>query len=76
MKLLLDANRSPSIRNGLTAAGHETAHVSDVELLHADDETILAYAANNEAVLVTADHDFAALLALSGARRPSVKDIG
>jgi predicted nuclease of predicted toxin-antitoxin system len=72
VKLLLDANLSPQTRDGLKAAGHQAVHVADVNLLHADDEVILAYAAEHELVLVTADHDFAALLALRNATRPSV----
>lgn len=72
MRFLLDANLSPKTRDGLRAAGHDAVHVVDVGLLHADDDTILAHAAEHRLVLVTADHDFAALLALRGAAGPSV----
>lgn len=72
MKLLLDANLSPLVRDGLREHGHEAVHVGDVGLMHAKDEAILAFAAEEESVLVTADHDFGAMLALSGATQPSV----
>ncbi len=72
MKLLLDANLSPTIRSGLEAAGHEVAHVGDAELLHASDREILDYAGERDLVIVTADSDFASMLALAGAERPSV----
>ena len=55
MKLLLDANLSPTIRSGLEAAGHEVAHVGDAELLHASDREILDYAGERDLVIVTAD---------------------
>ncbi|MGI8537565.1 MAG: DUF5615 family PIN-like protein [Mycobacteriales bacterium] len=38
MRLLLDANLSPTLVKPLTAAGHETVHVADIGLLTANDE--------------------------------------
>ena len=72
MRLLLDANLSPTFRVGLEHAGHEVVHVGDVGLLHASDRAILEYAAAEHLVIVTADSDFASILALAGAERPSV----
>lgn len=72
MKLLLDANLSPRVAAMLSDAGHDAIHVASIGLLAATDPEILARAAADEMVLVTADNDFAMLLALSGASRPSV----
>jgi predicted nuclease of predicted toxin-antitoxin system len=72
VRALLDANLSPSIRSGLEQAGHEAVHVGDVGLLHATDAEIMAYAAAEDLVIVTADSDFAAMLAIADADRPSV----
>lgn len=72
MKLLLDANLSPTIRAGLEASRHEVAHVGDTELLHASDREIMEYARAHHLVIVTADSDFASMLALADAEGPSV----
>ncbi len=72
MKLLLDANLSPRIVGALVAAGYEARHVEDVGLLTADDNAIFDYAIASGSVVVTADSDFATLLALRRATSPSV----
>lgn len=72
MRLLLDANLSPNLRTGLRAAGHTVVHVADADILHAADHVILAYARSEGFVIVTADSDFATILALAGAEGPSV----
>lgn len=72
MRLLLDANLSPRVAAILSDVGHEATHVASIGLLAATDPQILARAAADEVVLVTAGSDFAMLLALSGASRPSV----
>lgn len=72
MRLLVDANLSPSIARGLVVAGYEASHVVDVGLVVADDAVIFDHAATSDAVLVTADSDFAMLLALRRAVNPSV----
>lgn len=72
MKLLLDANLSPSLVVGLGAAGFEAMHVGDVDLLTATDAAILDFAREQRLVVVTADSDFSAMLALSGASGPSI----
>jgi predicted nuclease of predicted toxin-antitoxin system len=72
VRLRLDANLSPALRAGLREAGHEAVHVGDVELLLATDEAILAFARDEDFVVVTADSDFAARLALAAADGPSV----
>lgn len=72
MKLLLDANLSPEVGRLLNEAGHHAIHVGDIGLLSAPDPEILQAAANGEQVLLTADADFGALLALSSLASPSV----
>ena len=79
MRLLLDANLSPSIVAGLTDAGFEALHVGDVDLLTARDDAIINFAQANDHVVVTVDSDFAAMLAIAGAAKPSVvqlRDVG
>ncbi len=72
MKLLLDANLSPEIGRRLKEAGHDAIHVADIGLLTATDPTILQAAAKEERILLTADSDFGALLALGSSASPSV----
>lgn len=72
MKLLLDANLSPKVARLLKEAGHDAIHVADVALLTAADPEILRAAAKEERILLTADSDFGALLALGSLGSPSV----
>ncbi len=72
MKLLLDANLSPEVARLLKEAGHEAIHVRDIGLLSAPDPEILQAAAKEERILLTADADFGALLALGSLASPSV----
>lgn len=72
MRFLIDANLSPRVADRLREAGHDATHVNDVGLITADDEVILARAAEAGEVIVTADADFGTLLALGNQTRPSV----
>ncbi|MDQ6727832.1 MAG: DUF5615 family PIN-like protein [Actinomycetota bacterium] len=72
MKFLLDEGLSPRVLDLLHAAGHDIVHVRDVGLQSAPDPVVLATALEQGRVLMTLDTDFGALLALSGARQPSV----
>jgi predicted nuclease of predicted toxin-antitoxin system len=72
VKLLLDANLSPKVARLLKQAGHDAIHVGDIGLLSAPDPEILQAAAKEERVLLTADSDFGALLALGSLASPSV----
>lgn len=72
MKFLLDANLSPALVGPLNEAGHEAAHVVDLEMLTAADAVILNRAADDGYTVITADSDFPMLLALQGAGAPSV----
>ncbi len=70
MRLLFDANLSPEVARRLSEAGHDTAHVIDIGLLVAPDPETLQAAADQDQVLVTADADFGALLALGSLPTP------
>jgi len=72
VRLLIDANLSPSVAARLRDHGHGAVHVADVGLLSASDEDILAHAVASLQVIVSADTDFGELLAVSGAAGPSV----
>jgi predicted nuclease of predicted toxin-antitoxin system len=72
VKLLLDANLSPRVARLLKEAGHDAIHVADIGLLTAADPEILQSAAKEERILLTADSDFGALLALGSLASPSV----
>jgi predicted nuclease of predicted toxin-antitoxin system len=72
MRLLLDENLSPAVSGFLVEAGHDVVHVRDRGLTSARDDVVLAVAATEERVLISADTDFGTLLARSGANSPSV----
>jgi predicted nuclease of predicted toxin-antitoxin system len=66
VRLLIDANLSPSIASRLREQGHEAVHVADIGMLSASDDKILAHAATSGQVIISADTDFGELLAVSG----------
>lgn len=72
MKLLVDENLSGRVASTLRDAGHDAVHVTTVGLANTDDDVILRSAADEGRIIVTADADFGALLALRRDRRPSV----
>lgn len=72
MNYIIDANLSPQVVGVLQAAGHRASHVGDHGLLTATDDEIFDWAAENNAVVITADSDFAMLLATRRSTTPSV----
>jgi len=72
MKLLLDQGLPRSAASLLRVAGIDTVHTGEIGLATADDETIIQVARQQGRVVVTLDADFHALLALSGADKPSI----
>jgi predicted nuclease of predicted toxin-antitoxin system len=71
LRLFIDANLSPVVAVRLREAGHDCIHVGDVGLLSAPDDEILARAAADDRVIISADADFGTLLALGNYPKPS-----
>jgi predicted nuclease of predicted toxin-antitoxin system len=72
VRFRLDQGLPRSSVRVLRAAGFESDHVGDLGLARASDASILREAEQRRAVVVTLDTDFHAILAVSGARAPSV----
>lgn len=68
---LLDQGLPRSAVDHLRSAGYDAVHTSTIGLASAPDDAILERARSESRVVVTLDADFHALLATSGARRPS-----
>jgi predicted nuclease of predicted toxin-antitoxin system len=75
MKLLVDMNLSPRWVPFLLDAGHEAVHWSTVGKADATDSEIMVFAAANDYVVLTNDLDFAAILASTHHKKPSVVQI-
>ena len=58
MRFLVDQNLSPVIAERLRSAGHDAVHTGDIDLSTADDRHIIALAAQQDRVIVSADTDF------------------
>lgn len=75
MKLVVDMNLSPAWIDLLQSAGHTAIHWSTIGPPDAPDASIMAWAASRNAIVLTHDLDFSAILAASGGLKPSVVQI-
>lgn len=72
MKLLIDENLPPRLAALLSETGHDAAHVRHLDAAGASDPQIIDLALADGRTIVSADTDFGALLASTGATEPSV----
>jgi predicted nuclease of predicted toxin-antitoxin system len=72
VKLLIDENLPPRLADLLTEAGHPAVHVRDLDAAGSSDPQIIDLALTETRAIVSADTDFGALLASTGATEPSV----
>lgn len=75
MRILLDMNLSPAWVQFFRAAGIDSVHWTEVGAPAAQDKAIMAWARERDYVLMTADLDFAAILAATNEASPSVLQI-
>lgn len=72
MKFLVDNPLSPALASALTLDGYDAVHVRDLSLRDAEDEVIFLRAAQDGRTIISADTDFATMLALRSQTKPSV----
>jgi predicted nuclease of predicted toxin-antitoxin system len=72
VRFLVDENLSPRLAILLVDAGHDADHVARVGLAASDDATLLEFADSTQAVIISADTEFSALLSRTTRTAPSV----
>lgn len=64
MRFLIDAQLPPRLASLLRDHGHFAEHVNDIGPGDASDRTLIRYASDHEAVIVTKDEDFTSMFAV------------
>ena len=59
MRFLIDAQLPPALARWLSAEGHESIHVMDMEMQASSDRVIWDFAVQSNFIIVTKDEDFA-----------------
>ena len=72
MRFLADMGISPKTVAFLQSLDHDSVHLHDQGLDRLEDPAILAKAQEEDRILLTNDLDFGELIAVSGARLPSI----
>jgi predicted nuclease of predicted toxin-antitoxin system len=72
LRFFIDQCLSSQLADGLVAAGHDAVHAAAYGLSRAADEEILARAAAEQRVLISADTDFGGMLVARESTVPSV----
>ena len=68
----MDNSLSAQIAEGLRGSGHDASHVREYGLQHSSDELIFEKAADEDRIIISADTDFAEILALRRETKPSL----
>ncbi len=72
MKFLVDMPLPPGLAHWLEEAGHDAVHAMTIEMARASDADIIARAALDLRVIITADLDYPRMLALTRTAAPGL----